>query len=97
MNKNFWTTYTYPSTYIPHNNISPSNSNLTLTNSNLTSNDYLNQTHTINVSDITLGNITLNSDIDYSIGNLERIKKLEKQLDKIINFINTFFDTDIKV
>jgi hypothetical protein len=93
MNKNSWTTY--PSTYIPHNNISPSNSNLTLTNSNLTSNDWLNQTHTINVSD--LGNITLNSDIDYSIGNLERIKKLEKQLEKIVEFINVFFDTKINV
>ena len=75
--------------------------------------DYHNQdwyrNQTISVSDplIDYGNITLTSsnlnnitlnDINICKSPLEeRIDKLEKQLDKIINFINTFFDTDIKV
>jgi hypothetical protein len=66
-----------------------------------------NQTVSISTPPIGYGNITLtNSNLnnitlsDITIGKShveERIENLEKQLDKIINFINTFFDTDIKV
>lgn len=63
--------------------------------------DCNNQTIAISDTLSSIGNITLtNTDLNsiyYKSPLEERIENLEKQLDKIVDFINTFFDTDIKV
>lgn len=53
----------------------------------------------ITLTSSNLNNITLNTinNVPFKSPLEQRIENLEKQLDKIINFINTFFDTDIKV